>query len=353
MKPKQIVTGGVVVLVGGLGIYALLHSHGAAASDADDEEATPATIVGVQVGALQCTTLHQYVTGFGTVMPAPATTGEPAADAPLAAPTAGVVASVNVVEGQHVAKGDLLLTLNSGSTTADYAVAEVARQKKLYAQRNTSLKSLQDAETQLALLRVTAPLAGTVTRVNVKPGAAVDLTTVVAEIMDLNRLVVTAGIPEAAAAALKAGEAVRVLTQPPVTAALSYVSPTVDPSDGTVLVRAALPPDGGLRPGQFVPLRIVTGVAADCLAAPEASVVTDVDGHSVIALVRGDHAVQTPVQTGFREGGWVQISGPGLKAGDAVVTVGAYGLPANTRIQVLPAPGGEAATPGGPANSTP
>jgi membrane fusion protein, multidrug efflux system len=351
MKPKQFVTGLIVVLAGGAGIYALLKSPGAAAVGAD-EEAAPPTVVSVQVGTLQRTTLHQYVTGFGTVMPAPAAAGEPAADAPLAAPTAGVVASVQVVEGQQVAKGDLLLTLNSGSATADYAAAEVERQKQLYAQHNTSLKSLQDAETQLALLRVTAPLAGTVTRVNVKPGAAVDLSTVVAEVMDLHRLVVTMGVPETAAAALKAGEAVQVLTDPPVAATLSYVSPTVDRNDGTVMAWAALPADSGLRPGQFVSLRIVTGTQTDCLAAPAASVVTDIDGHSDIALVNGDQAVQTPVQTGYREDGWVQVSGPGLKAGDSVVTVGAYGLPDKTRIQVVPAPAGEAPA-AGAATSAP
>jgi hypothetical protein len=41
-----------------------------------------------------------------------------------------------------------------------------------------------------------------------------------------------------------------------------------------------------------------------------------------------------PVQTGFRENGWVEVAGEGLKEGDAVVTVGAYGLPAKTKIQV-------------------
>ncbi len=63
--------------------------------------------------------------------------------------------------------------------------------------------------------------------------------------------------------------------------------------------------------------------------------VTDVNGQSVIALVNGDEATQTPVQTGFRENGWVEITGTGLKEGDPVVTVGAYGLPGKTKIQVV------------------
>ena len=332
MKPTQMITGILAVLVGGLGVYALLRSH--RTEDTSEEAAAP-TVVSVQVGALKLMTMHEYVSSYGTVMPAPAAAGQPAADAPLAAPTAGVVAEVDVVEGQHVAKGDLLMTLNSSTITAAYAAQEVERQKKLYAQQNASLKSLQDAETQLALLTVTSPLAGTVTRVGVKPGAAVDLNTVVVEVMDLGRLVASLGIPESKAAALREGEAVQLLTQPPVAATLSYVSPTVDASDGTVLARAALPPDCGLRPGQFVPLLVVTSTETNCLAAPEESVVTDVDGRSVIALVNGEQAVQAPVQTGLREKGWVQVSGPGLKAGDAVVTVGAYGLPDRTRIRAV------------------
>ncbi|HWY30263.1 MAG TPA: hypothetical protein VNX46_05900, partial [Candidatus Acidoferrum sp.] len=73
----------------------------------------------------------------------------------------------------------------------------------------------------------------------------------------------------------------------------------------------------------------------NCLAAPEESTVTDESGHSVVALINGDQAMQTPVQTGFRENGWVEISGTGLKEGDSVATVGAYGLPDKSKITVM------------------
>jgi multidrug efflux pump subunit AcrA (membrane-fusion protein) len=333
MKPKPIIIGILIVLCVGLGVYALVKSR--RATSGSDEEGNTAAIVSVQTGTLQRMTLHRYINGYGTVGPAPATAAAPAADAPLAAPSAGVVAQVNVAEGQQVKKGDVLMTLNSGTATADYAEQELARQKKLYAEHNTSLKALQDAETQLALLRVTTPLAGTVVSVNVKPGAAVDASTVVAEVMDLNRLVVKTDVPESEADQLKAGETWQVLAGPLVNTPLSFVSPTVDTNNATVRVWAALPPDNGLRPGQFVPLRIVTAVHTGCLAAPEASVVTDESGQSTVARVNGDEATQTPVQTGFRENGWVEVEGSGLKAGDTVVTVGAYGLPGKTQIQVV------------------
>jgi multidrug efflux pump subunit AcrA (membrane-fusion protein) len=339
MKQNKIIIGLIVVLGAGLGVLALIKSRGEASESGGDEK-TP-TIVTVQTGALKLATLHRYVAGYGTVEPAPATAEQPAAGAQLAAPSAGVVAKVNVLEGQHVEKGDALMELNSGAATAESAAQEVERQKKLYAQENTSLRNLQAAEAQLALLRVIAPLSGTVARVNVKPGQAVDLTTVVAEVMDLNRLAVSAEIPAAEARDLKPGNPIEVLTEPPVTTELSFVSPNVDKNNGTVLMRALLPVDSGLRPGQFVPLRIVTAVHTNCLAAPATGVVTDESGKSVIALVKGDTAAQKPVQTGLRENGWVEIEAPELKAGDVVVTVGAYGLPEKTKISVLNSSGDE------------
>lgn len=314
------------------------HSGASGGGDDDDDAAKPAesveTVVHVETGTLKLATLYQYVHGYGTVQPAPASGDQPAASAQLAAASAGVVAKVPVVEGQHVEKGDVILELNSGSTTAAFAEQELQRQKELYEHQNTSLHNLQNAQAQLDMLRVTAPLSGTVTKINAKPGNAVDVSTVVAEIIDLNRLVVKSDIPASDAAAVKSGEELQVLTEKPVTANLAYVSPAVDSNSGTVSLWAPLPPDSGLRPGQFVPLQIVTAVHTNCLAAPAESVVTDEDGKSTIALVHGDKADQATVKPGLRDNGLVEIEGQGIKAGDTIVTVGAYALPDKTKIQV-------------------
>jgi multidrug efflux pump subunit AcrA (membrane-fusion protein) len=147
---------------------------------------------------------------------------------------------------------------------------------------------------------------------------------------------------------LKIGQEVQVQSETPVTATLSFVSPAVDAKNGTILTRALLPKDSGLRPGQFVQLKIVTAVHTNCLASPSESVVTDESGHSVIALVTGDAAARLPVTTDLREDGWVEVAGTGLKEGASVVTLGAYGLPEKTKIRVLGAAAESTAT-----NSTP
>ena len=334
----------VLVIVAALGTLAVLkiikaHSGAHAGGDDDDDAAKPATseataVVTVQTGVLKQATLHNFVEGYGTVQPAPATSGQPAASAQLAAASAGVVARIPVVEGQHVEKGDVILELNSGSMTAAFAGQELERQKQLFEHQNTSQHNLQNAQAQLDLLRVTSPLSGTITRINTKPGNAVDVSTVVAEVMDLNRLVVKADIPSSASDDIKTGEELQVLSPKSVTANLAYVSPSVDSNSGTISAWAPLPADCGLKPGEFVPLHITTAIHTNCLAAPEASVVTDEDGKATLMLVHGNEADQADVKAGFREGGLVEVEGTGLKAGDTVVTVGAYGLGDKTQIQV-------------------
>ena len=207
------------------------------------------------------------------------------------------------------------------------------------------LKKLQEAEQQLdaarvqqALLRVRSPLAGTVTRVNVKPGEAVDLASVLAVVVDMDRLVVSASVPSGESAELKNAQSVEVLldgSAAPLTGSVSFISPEVDAKTGAVPVRAALPAGSALRPGQFVKLRIVIAEHKDRLVVPIESVVKDEEGVTVIAIVRNDTAVQKPVKTGLRDGDMVEVEADGLQSGMTVVTEGAYGLPKETRLRVL------------------
>ena len=337
MKLKHILIGGVLILCAVAGIVALFKVHGSSGADSDDEAAPEnvPSIIGVQVGALTNVTLHRYVSGYGTIEAAPAVANQPAAGGALAAPSAGIVAKINVVAGQRVQKDDILMVLNSATATFDYAKAELGRQKKLFEQQNTSLKNVEDAAAQLASLEVVAPVSGTVTSLNVQPGQSVDTTTTVAEIIDLDRLALSMKIPSAQAGELQVGQEAQISSEPPVIASLSFVGSTVDPADGTVPAWALLPPGSGLRPGQFVQFKLATGDRTNCVAALAEGVVTDENGDSAVWLVNGDQATKTNVEVGLREGDWVEITSSGLKAGDSVVTVGAYGLPDKTQIKIL------------------
>lgn len=326
----------------------------------EEEAKKPETEVPVHVAKIQRATLRGYVTAYGTVEAEPS--GErPAASARVASPVAGVVAEVNCVDGQRLEKGAVLFQLDSRTTdvgvekarkAAEFAEKNVERQKRLIQVEGTSEKLLLEAEqalaaarnelaaaqTQQALLRVQSPLAGTVARVNVKPGEAVDLTTILAEVVDLDRLVVSAHVPSAELASLKAGQTVEVLADQaasPLKGALLYISPQVEAKTGAALVRTTLPAGSGLRPGQLVTLRIVSEEHQDRLAVPVESLAKDAEGATVIAVVQHDKAVQKSVKAGLRDGGLVEIEADGLQADMTVVTEGAYALPKETKVRVL------------------
>jgi len=325
-----------------------------------EEEAAPQTEVAVRVATITRATLRAWVTAYGVVEPEPPGV-RPLAGAHISPATPGVVTAVVCAEGRRVRKGDLLFQLDSRAAdvtaekarrAVEYAETTLERQQKLIAAEGTSRRQLLEAEqalasarselsaaeTQQALLRVEAPMAGMVARIAVKPGDGVDVTTTLAELVNLDRLVVGAGVPTAELAPLALGQPAEVLVDgstAPIAGQLLSIRPEVDPKTGTALVRIAVPARSGLRPGQLVSVRIVSEERRDRLAVPVESVTKDEAGVSVIALVNGTTAVQKPVKVGLRDGGLVEVEADGLREGLTVVTLGAYALPRETKIRVL------------------
>ncbi|MGD2068860.1 MAG: efflux RND transporter periplasmic adaptor subunit, partial [Gemmatimonadota bacterium] len=195
---------------------------------------------------------------------------------------------------------------------------------------------LAAAETGLAYHRIATPIAGTVVHLDVELGQHVDATTVLAEVVDLDRLVVRAGVPAREIVGVEVGQPVRVARgdEAP-TGAVTVLGRDVDPANGTYRVLASIPPGAGLLPGQFTDVRIVVERHDSVLVVPEASLVTTPEGESWIAVVQGERAVRTPVTPGLREGGLVEVSGEGLTEGAQVVTDEAYGLPEVTRVTIV------------------
>lgn len=323
------------------------------------EEGEVATDVGVHIGRIERATLHGYITAYGYVEPAPAHDETQAAGAVLSPLSAGVLAEIHAVEGRRVAKGEVLFRLDSRMAEValrkaeeDEAFAEqtLARQRILLQTDGTSQRALQEAQqrlsearnalaaarTGLAYLEIVAPLAGTVSQLNARVGQAVDATTILAKIVDLDRLVVTAGVPAEEAAALKPGQRVFLGSDSTVPhGTLAIVGREVDIGTGTYRVQVSVPPGAGFTPGQFTEIRIVARERKEVLVIPEAALVTRAGEGTWVAVVEGDQAVRRPVTAGLREGGRVEVSGEGLEAGTTIVTTEAYSLPAQTRIHIL------------------
>jgi len=353
MTKRQVRTG-LILLAAAAGAILLFKVLGP--KGGEDEEIV--TDVGVHVGKIVRTTLHRYVTAYGTVEPEPPGNGRPAAGAFISAPVGGILTEIACTEGRSVERGALLFRLDTRLAEVAVARAEKAlvtaeqtyeRQKKLLAAEGTSQRSFQEAElqlntarselaaarTELALLEIRAPLAGTVVRIDARVGQAVEPNTVLAQVIALDRLVVTAQVPSREALTLKAGQPVTWGDAGAAAGQLTVVGRDIDPKTDTVLVRASLPADAGFRPGQFLNIRIVSEERRDVLAVPEESVVPGSEGGTVLMVVEGDKAVPKPVRAGLRDAGLVEVEGDGLKEGLVIVTTDAYNMAGETKIHIL------------------
>ena len=365
---KLLLTLCILAGLGVLFIWIFAQALSGSIGEPTQEEEPGVPLVGVKVGKIRRAKLHGYVVAYGLVEPEPAYNGKPPASSKVAAPFAGIIAEVNCQEGQHVNRGATLFHLDRriADTLVEKAKVAVELAQKNYERKKTLLrtddvsqklyqeakyqldaarKDLASALTQRGLLTIDAPLSGIVVKVNPRPGEAVDLNAVLAELIDLDRLVVNAAVPSTEANLLKVGQSVEIATghiaprkevvSPPIRqGTLSFISSQVNPKTDTIAIRVSLPASSGFRPGQFVNVRILAEERHDRLAVPVESVVT-VDGRNVIALVRDGLAIQKPVTVGLRDGDLVEIEGEGLQDGMTVVTVGAYGLPKETRIRVI------------------
>jgi membrane fusion protein (multidrug efflux system) len=323
-----------------------------------DENVETGTDVAVHVSKIIRATLHRYVMGYGRVEPEPASDDKPPAAAFIGSPLSGILVQINCVEGQRVSKGDLLFRLDSrvakvvlleAQKKLAFAKQTYERQKKLLEGEGTSLKSFQEAEskfniakselsaaqTQLSLLQIEAPLTGTLVKLNAELGQSVESNAILAEIIDLDRLVVAADIPSREASLLKLGQPVELGSEDSAKGTLVFISKNIDPKTDTISIRASIPATIEFYPGHFLNIRIICDEHRDCLAVPEESLISSEEEGSWIMVVQGDEAVRVPVQDGFREHGLVEVNGEGLTEGMIIVTEEAYSLPSVTKIHII------------------
>jgi len=334
---------------------------GCSSGPPEDETAAP-TEVAVEVGKVVRTTLCARVDAYGVVEGAPAERGQPAGVARLSAPETGLVWAVPAQEGQRVEPGAVVVKLDDRAAVADvekarrsleFAEQQWTRQNRLREVEGTSEKLVQDAARQLAVakaelesaqarlarLHLSTPLGGVVARICVRPGETVEAGAVVAEVLDPERLEAAVSVPVAEVGAVRQGQQVELWAEgtgaTPVSGKVLYVSPQVDARTATARVRVAVPPEAGLRSGQFVRARIITEERPGRLAVPRQAVYTDHDGQSTLSTVEGELATQRVVKTGLRDGDLVEVEGEGVSEGVTVVTLGSYALPKETRIRIL------------------
>ena len=295
------------------------------------------------------------VSGIGTVAP------RPGRYATLSAPGATRVARIFVLAGQRVRQGDSLVeferapfeagarSAEAALTTAQHANDRAVRlgEAGVMARREVEQAAGELAQAQVAavtarraleLATLRAPLAGVVTTMSAVVGAPVDVAQPLVEVADPSALDVLVGVVPSDAAAVRPGAAVSLAAgEAPGAAAVAEgvvgeVAPAVDTLSRAVSVRVRVTrPARALRIGETLFARIVVATHRDAVTVPAEALVPDGEGFKVFVVDSAGVAHARPVSVGARAGAVAEVLA-GVRAGERVVTYGAYGMDDGARV---------------------
>jgi RND family efflux transporter MFP subunit len=181
-------------------------------------------------------------------------------------------------------------------------------------------------------VKVRAPIAGTVTRVDAAPGAFVDEGQELFHVADLDRLWLEARVSEADLGRLGRptgawfeaegdDEPIEIPREGLVT-----VGGVLDPQTRTVPVIFELAnSERRLRVGVSVRAHVVVGEPIDAVAVPVGAILREEGQDVVMVMAGGESFERRPVRLGIRDSGFVQVLS-GLEPGERVVSTGAYSV---------------------------
>jgi membrane fusion protein (multidrug efflux system) len=215
--------------------------------------------------------------------------------------------------------------------------------------------AVETARINVGYTTVTSPLSGRIGRSAVTEGAYVqqsaatllatvqqldpvyvDLTQSSAEALKLRRDLAEGKLKEAGRGKVRLVlEDGREYATP---GSLQFTDVTVDPSTGSIALRALFPnPRGELLPGMFVRARIDEGVSPDAILVPQQGVTRDTKGQPIAHVVSAEERVERrPLEIARTVGdAWLVTSG--LAAGDRVIVEGLQKVQPGVAVKAVPA----------------
>ena len=286
----------------------------------------------------------------------------------IRARVAGYVEAVHFTEGSRVARGDLLFEIDARPFRAEVARlaaererarAELelarthhARAERLVAQNAASQEeleryaaaaavaaaelasveaSLDAARLDLSFTRVTAPIAGRVSRAIVTAGNLVDSATLLTTLVADERVYAYFDVDEQTylehVRAAPHGETAVLIglideDGYPHPAQLDFIDNQVDPRHGTIRARAILEnPDRRFTPGLFARVKLVSAKRAEAALVDDRAVGTDLGRKFVLVVDEQNVVHYRAVQTGRLVDG-LRVITDGLARGDVIVVNG-------------------------------
>lgn len=192
-------------------------------------------------------------------------------------------------------------------------------------QTRVAAAGLDLANVSLSQSTVSSPLSGYVNRVNAENGEVVSPGMALAEIVQMNPVKLTVGVPERDIAAVTLGQQVEVrfdaLPEQSFKGQIIFIAAVAEQESKTFPIKIRLDNPGfKIRGGMIGRISLSQGQVSNAIVVPQDAVLDEKGGRFVFIEQEGI-ARKTSVTLGPRQGTEVVISS-GLKAGDALITFG-------------------------------
>jgi len=232
--------------------------------------------------------------------------------------------------GQTKEDIEALSTAAQGGAPAEHECSDPNCENCKKARAAGTQPSTEAVGEKLAWYTLRAPFSGTVIEKHITLGERLGEDANAFTIADLRTVWVNLSAYQKDLLQLRKGQKVTVIVGPdsaPVAGAITYISPTIDPSTRTGLVRVELAnPKGHLRPGLFVSAEVV-GEREEVVLLPK-SAVQRIDGETVVFVPEGKGGFEARVvRTGGSNRTLVEVVS-GLSPGQPYVFRGAFALKA-------------------------
>ena len=265
--------------------------------------------------------------------------------------SSGKIMDILVREGQHVAKGAVLATLNTdmlnqsieeSRISLDLATTTFQRQKNLWDQKiGSELQFLQAKSNKESLERrleslqaqkemtvIKSPVDGVVDVIYQKNGEIGNPQTPFAKVVNIKRLKIYGDIAETYLTKVRKGDPVNIqfpAISKSAKASITQVGNFIDPNNRTFRVRIDLPnPDGTVKPNMVAVLELRDYASDTAVVVPTLVIKQDFKG-SYTYIVNGSDSVQRAqkvyVKTGVSNNNMTEVI-DGLKAGMKVISEG-------------------------------
>ena len=200
--------------------------------------------------------------------------------------------------------------------------------------------ALQTAKNQLALYTIRAPISGTLTSVDVGPGATVDTSTPLATLTDLSQLQLSIAVPADSANQVGVGQTVKFEVQNVpgrvFTTRINSLSNGIDAATGTLSAFAAVyNTSGHFKDDALAKVQIVTRHVTAAVLVPQSAILSDPQSGETSVVVVGQDKIAhvRTVKVGLNANGKTQIV-QGVKPNEKVAISGQYGVPDGTKVSV-------------------